>query len=68
MQSMKHEGDFLITARYESPKTGWNTDRKSWVKVTHRLTGLSVECSSERTAHYNKMKALKDVEQLLANV
>lgn len=45
---------------------GWDTSRETAVRITHRQSGLQVECSSERSQWANKCRAMEQLQSEVA--
>jgi hypothetical protein len=54
----------LIIETYSTDYSGWFTNDRA-VKITHVPTGQTASCSSERSQHRNRYKAMAELEQKL---
>lgn len=59
--------DLTIETWPPSPKTGMIFGTSKGVKLTHRPTGVSVTCDSERSQHLNRGKAYEQLRAALAS-
>jgi peptide chain release factor 2 len=63
---MIREEDLEISVRHTSSYGGQTTGQyDSYVRVTHKPTGITVECDSERSQMRNKALAIEELERQL---